>query len=343
MTVVIPRISVILPCYNHQCFLEERIKSVLRQTLPVSQIIFLDDASTDGSLEIAKGLLSDSSVEVEFHSNRINSGSPFTQWNKGLRLAKHPYIWIAETDDTCAPHFLAELYSRLAASSSSVLAFSQSRYIDDYNHDLGSAIANTEYLWPGQFAVDFKISGFDFISTYLAAENAIPNASAVLFRRSAFQEIQSANESMRYAGDWDFWIRIAKQGNVVFLSEELNCFRCHKDSTRSKGLTARVSAERLACSARALFPHNDHRVVTINATSLIKLICQNRPNSIRYVLRALPLKTLPRVYLCYSSLASVPVFATSAWLVIGIYSLYIYSRRKLLIFNNHLSSLLGLA
>ena len=49
-----PKISVIVPNYNHARFIEKRILSILNQTYPNFEIIFLDDASTDNSLEIAK-------------------------------------------------------------------------------------------------------------------------------------------------------------------------------------------------------------------------------------------------------------------------------------------------
>lgn len=63
------KILVILPCYNHAKFLPERIASVLGQTHPVSEIIFLDYASIDGSVDVAKSLLSGCVIEVRYRVN----------------------------------------------------------------------------------------------------------------------------------------------------------------------------------------------------------------------------------------------------------------------------------
>ena len=90
-----PKISAILPCFNHAKFLEERIQSILAQSHPVDQIVFLDDASTDGSVDIARKLLKEFNGQVDYFLRHTNSGSPFVQWNEGVRQAKHDLIWIA--------------------------------------------------------------------------------------------------------------------------------------------------------------------------------------------------------------------------------------------------------
>ena len=78
-----PRVSVIVPNYNHARFLPKRIESILNQTFQDFELILLDDCSTDDSRSILSSYASDPRVTIEF--NKVNSGSTFKQWNKGVR------------------------------------------------------------------------------------------------------------------------------------------------------------------------------------------------------------------------------------------------------------------
>ena len=80
-----PLVSVIVPNYNHEKYLPERLNSILNQTFQDFELILLDDCSTDGSREILKSFKKNSKVtHLEFSVS--NSGSPFKQWAKGVNL-----------------------------------------------------------------------------------------------------------------------------------------------------------------------------------------------------------------------------------------------------------------
>src|SRR5437899_5669846 len=102
-----PRVSVIVPNYNHARYLRKRIETVLAQTYQDFEVILLDDGSTDESREILSSYASGSRVRAEF--NERNSGPPFKQWNKGVGLAQGKYVWIAESDDYADPTVLERL------------------------------------------------------------------------------------------------------------------------------------------------------------------------------------------------------------------------------------------
>jgi glycosyltransferase involved in cell wall biosynthesis len=314
-----PKISVVLPCYNHAIYLEDRIQSVLAQTLPVSQIIFLDDASTDDSVKLAKIFLRDAQAEVSYVLNTCNSGSTFAQWNKGLSLVRHPYVWIAETDDACQPNLLERLYSKIV-NLDTVIAFSQSCYIDNAGNELGSALAYTDSFFPNFFAQDFVISGLEFNSEIMAVINAIPNASAALFRTSMLKAAGFANESMRFCGDWDFWLRIAKQGNVAFVAEELNRFRCHQHTTRVMHKIPQASAEFLACRLRAQLGAQCSRDI-LDLRSLMQLLSRQNRRAILFSLNSILWVDLSQVFTGYKLISEAPVVSLSIWSIIGILSL----------------------
>src|SRR6266849_1262625 len=119
-----PKVSVVIPSYNHACFLRQRIESVLVQTYQDFELILLEDCSTDESRAILSEYAGDPRGRMEF--NEVNSGSTFKQWNKGVRLARGEYVWIAESDDYADPHLLEKLSERLESEPRAAFAYCRS-------------------------------------------------------------------------------------------------------------------------------------------------------------------------------------------------------------------------
>lgn len=233
--ILMPKVSVIIPNYNHAPFLGQRIDSVLNQTFHDFELILLDDCSKDDSRNI---LLQYSTHPKVSHCvlNEENSGSPFKQWKKGIDLAKGDWIWVAESDDHCEPFFLQRVFAFIEQSKLDVgLVYAQSMDVDQDNKFIQDRIEYTSVFKPNIWTNNFEISGIDFVKKYLKVYAVIPNASAVVFRRSLVNEDFIDNEvlSMKIAGDWLFWIKLSLTTNVGFVSERLNYFRNHSAVTRN--------------------------------------------------------------------------------------------------------------
>ena len=102
-----PRVSIIVPNFNHEPYLAQRLDSIFGQVEQDFELIFLDDASTDRSLEVFERYADDPRVRAVF--NETNSGCPFVQWNRGFELARGEFVWLAESDDFAEPDFLSAL------------------------------------------------------------------------------------------------------------------------------------------------------------------------------------------------------------------------------------------
>ena len=102
---------------NHARFLPKRVDSILGQTFQDFELILLDDCSTDDSRSILSKYADDPRVRIEL--NEVNSGSPFKQWNEGVRLAHGGYVWIAESDDYADEKLLERLVAVLDAGPKS--------------------------------------------------------------------------------------------------------------------------------------------------------------------------------------------------------------------------------
>lgn len=227
-----PKVSVIIPNYNHAQFLEQRIESVLNQTFQDFEVIFLDDASTDNSREVFSKYANHPKISSAIF-NETNSGSTFKQWNKGFSLATGEYIWIAESDDYAEATILEKLVQKLDSHPAVGLAYSQSWQVDKNGSVLSTMSNWTDDLDISKWKNDYIASGVDECANYLVLKNTIPNASAVIFRHCFITELNSDIENFKLAGDWLFWIKILLKSDVAFIADPLNYFRCHENTVRS--------------------------------------------------------------------------------------------------------------
>ena len=229
-----PLVSVIIPNYNYERYLKLRIDSVLNQSFEDFEVILLDDASTDGSAEVIKKYQSHPKVS-EIIFNKENSGSPFVQWMKGVKMARGKLIWIAEADDLSSPDFLVTCIARLQEFPEAVACMVGSCFIDSS----GAKIERKCNYWDKKKSytdVGYRcINGQFYASHKLYWSNCIQNTSATIFRRdAAMRLVHSPFLSMRSAGDWLFWFQMAMQGSIVETYEKLNYFRIHEKKVTEK-------------------------------------------------------------------------------------------------------------
>ncbi len=224
----VPVVSIIVPNYNHSQFLQQRLDSIFNQSFQNFEIVLLDDASTDNSREIL--LKFQDHVKVSHVIiNRVNSGSPFKQWQKGIDLAIGEYIWIAESDDYCEPNFLESMLK--CSLENTVLCYCATKNVDANGMVLGMNIWSSG-LDKMRWLTDFKNIGANEIKEYLKYRNTIPNASAVIFKKKIINKVLIPVH-MNYCGDWYIWIELLKQGDISYVCTPLNYFRKHQNTSRT--------------------------------------------------------------------------------------------------------------
>jgi glycosyltransferase involved in cell wall biosynthesis len=242
-----PDVSVIVPNYNHARFLRQRLDSILAQTVSDFELILLDDGSTDESREILREYAATAArkqaqrrVDIRVEFNETNSGSTFKQWNKGVRLARGKYVWIAESDDYADPRLLELLAAILDSNPDVTFAYCRSRRVDDQGRPrefVDQRMPSPEgYRWSENFLAD----GRDMCEKLFCRTNPVPNASAVVFRRDVYERVGAADETLRLSGDWKLWAGMALQGRVAYAAEPLNYLRSHPASVRSRTELARI-------------------------------------------------------------------------------------------------------
>ena len=233
----IPKISIVIPSHNYARYMSRRLSSIFAQTVPVFEIIVLDDASDDNSLEIARQTAKDWDREITCIENTVPSGSVFKQWHKAVRIARGDWIWIAEADDFCEPEFLERILDGIKNKPAVVMAFTDSRAVDEdgapifpsyrayYSESAGLLMEN-----------DSHFTGESFLRGCLSERNLVLNVSSALFRKkhllTAINGCQTDLKTLRVAGDWRIYLELLTQKNVevIYLAQPLNVHRRHGDS-----------------------------------------------------------------------------------------------------------------
>jgi len=149
-----------------------------------------------------------------------------------MREAKGEYVWIAEADDYADEHLLAELVAKLDNHPTVGIAYCQSWEVDENDNILSSLERWAADLDEQRWKHDFVNNGRDECSQDLIIKNTIPNASAILLRRSVYEKVGGADETMRVAGDWMLWAKILLNSDVAFVAKPLNYYRTHTNNVR---------------------------------------------------------------------------------------------------------------
>ena len=233
-----PKVSVIIPNYNHAQYLEQRIESVLNQTYEDFEVIVLDDCSPDdGASRAVIERYRENPHVSHIVYNEQNSGSTFIQWQKGFSLAKGEIIWIAESDDWCKEDFLESMMpcwdkhpECTIVQSSGYYAWSDKKKLLD---NMGEPDTVQYY------------DGVEYIKRFLVKSCFyIPNASGVTFRKNVAMSLSKDYMEYKAAGDRLFWICMLEHGGICQVNKPLNYFRQHEGKvTQSKELDGTQARE----------------------------------------------------------------------------------------------------
>ena len=230
-----PKVTVIVPNYNHAAFLRQRLASIYHQTYKNVEVILMDDCSTDGSLAILEEYATAFPHITRLLKNSKNSGSPFSQWAKGISAATGDLIWIAESDDFCEHTFLEQLLPSFD-DQSVLLAYGKSVFTDragrPFPHD-EFRVYLSDLDEPERWDAPYVESAHNEVRKALGIKNTIPNASSVLFRRPIDLALlrDASWLRMRVAGDWVFYLWVIRSGRLAYNPSAKSYFRRYDGSS----------------------------------------------------------------------------------------------------------------
>jgi glycosyltransferase involved in cell wall biosynthesis len=214
--------SIIIPNYNHGKFLHQRINSILCQTYQNFELIILDDASTDNSLEIIENFKDHPGISHIIY-NKTNSGSPFKQWVQGIILAKNNWIWIAESDDYADEKFLETAQQYISLNPDTGIYYCDA-FVSEKELPATKKWSDrkNKYFATSKWSTSYSRRGIEEINENLKYFCSINNSSSVVFNRDLANPFIHELNDYTYYGDWYFFLRLSAISNLQYCNLPLN-------------------------------------------------------------------------------------------------------------------------
>ena len=174
------------------------IDSVLAQSYKASEIIVIDDGSSDATSEVAK-------MYPDILLLRQNNMGVSTARNNGVMMASHEWVAFLDSDDTWHPKKLAFQVAHHKKNPDSLISYTDEVWIRN----------EKECPLPKKFQKPQRVT-FENSLEYC---NIAP--SSVLVNKEYFDRLGGFDEAMEVCEDYDLWLRVLKEGNIDFISQKL--------------------------------------------------------------------------------------------------------------------------
>lgn len=209
-------VSVIIPNYNYGRYIEECINSVIESEFDHSkvEIVIVDDASTDNSIEVIKNIINSTEVKIKLINKSCNSGLAKSR-NEGIKNADGDYLFFLDSDNYIKKDCIQKHYNFLYKNEEYSACYAPIQKFDDLNGDLIGVFSNEIY--------DYQTLCF---GNYIDAMSMI--------KKTVLKEIGLYDENMPGKGweDYELWLRMGFNNKKVYFldGEPLSYYRVHKKS-----------------------------------------------------------------------------------------------------------------
>ena len=198
-----PRVSIVIPAYNHAAYIAESIDSVLRQTYTNFEIVVVNDGSPDATEEALKPYIDRQQI---IYIKQPNGGQAKAR-NRGIQACQGEFVALLDDDDCWAPNKLEwqvaqmDLYQRAVAVAGEH-RLDMAGLMQDYSSPLSEPnVATFETLFLG---------------------NPLYSPGQALIRRSALLAIGGFQENIWGADDWDIYLKLSRVGEIhIYLRPSL--------------------------------------------------------------------------------------------------------------------------
>lgn len=222
-----PVVTIVIPLFDGGRFIDETLRSVLTQTYRRFEVVVVDDGSTDDGPGIVRAHLSDPRVQL-VQNPRL--GVAEARNVGAARASVHStYLVFLDADDLWDPEALATLVDAVDRRPDAAGAFALAEYIDGYGRvlypgDFPRHMRGREDLRGGRLLPRDSASDVQFEHLFLS--NLVYPPSCLLVRRAAF-EAAGGFDGRYLAEDWEFVVRLARQGPIVPVDRVLVGYRRH--------------------------------------------------------------------------------------------------------------------
>ena len=211
-----PKVSILMPVFNTEKYLEDAISSILRETFEDYELLVCDDGSTDKSLSIIHKF-SKQDKRIRVFKNETNSGNVASVINRLVSESRAKYVLVSDSDDITSPHRLELLYSEIKSNKECSAVYGK---VEARNEDLSQ--------YKHGYAKEFSLYDL-FLGNY------IPNG-CLLFRRSAYTLANCSSINATWAEDYYLRLKLATVGPFKYIDSKnpVYIYRMHQHGYTNK-------------------------------------------------------------------------------------------------------------
>lgn len=261
-----PLVSVLIPCYNNEEYVEEAVRSILKQSYKNLEVICLDDCSTDSTLKILERI-SQEDERVKLIKNSVNQGRPFAR-NKLVTAAKGAYIAWLDSDDVALPSRIEAQLKYLLKNKNIKLCGTMAYFIDKDGKNIGKS------------AKLFNKIDAAFTTKYGAPMfNPSVMGEAKVFKDNPY------NQEFLTAQDYELWIRLVfhKKIHLGNLNKRLIKYRFHSKQITSTSHGKQEEAHFKAVLINGLIAEKDIKAFKNIYSSMEENVAQSTPFAKEYL------------------------------------------------------------
>ena len=222
-------VSIVLPTYNGEKYVEEQVRSLLEQTYRHLEIIVVDDRSTDRTLEIVRRLAAEDG-RIQVHANPENLGL-FANYLRGAARAKGEFVCVCDHDDTWRKDRVEILKDLLEKDDRNMMSYSDIEVCDEHLNFLRSSMGLTETRLNGG---------------WLREKSLLKNVTThMMIRKKANDLLVKVTDDAPFAHDHLMLILSAGLGRVVYSKEVLIKYRQHASNAIGAFYPSVIGKERV--------------------------------------------------------------------------------------------------
>jgi glycosyltransferase involved in cell wall biosynthesis len=216
-------VSILIPAYNHQNYVEETLDSILNDSFKDKEIVIINDGSTDDTDRVINLWIQKHGKEINIiYKNRENRGLTKTL-NELLSLSSGEYLVALASDDFLLDGGIEKRYEYLQRDPEKYAVFADCIVVD---HD--SKKTHDSGLFEYRHANRKNLFSDDGIKREFISNFAIPGP-VLMVRRDFYKKFGEYNEEM-YMEDYDLYLKFAAKNLIGFLDEKVSAYRIHDEN-----------------------------------------------------------------------------------------------------------------
>jgi glycosyltransferase involved in cell wall biosynthesis len=228
-----PLVSIVVPCYNAERYLRESLESILAQSYERTEVLVLDDCSTDGTLDVVARFRE----RVRLVRQRANRGI-YENCNDGIAMARGELVAIYHADDVYHPEIVARQVAFLESHPSAGAVFCADIFIDEEGR------VYDRLKLPPELRGDRPLGFATIFNSLLSRKNGYLVCPTAMVRAGVLCQLGGFRQSTyRNSADLDMWIRIATRHDIGILEEHLVRYRHSRTQSSAHYQSLRCSPE----------------------------------------------------------------------------------------------------